>query len=135
MNTTPRQLCDDLFLLIDRFKHTITVLSEEYGLTRMQAFVLYSVYKHGDCLVMGKVAEAMHCDASNITGIVDRLVSNGFLVRRENPQDRRMKSLHLTEKGQHVVEQILDSLPDQLGCSLDAGERSQLHSLLQKLSS
>lgn len=135
MSTSPRELCEHLFGLIERFKHELALLSESNGLTRMQAFVLYSVYKQGDCLAMGKVAEALRCDASNITGIIDRLVAGGFIIRQENEHDRRSKSLRLTPKGQEVVEQMLDALPDRLGGQLSAGERDQLHTLLQKISS
>lgn len=125
-----------MFLLLDRFRVEVNALAEANGLTRMQAFVLHSLYREGDCLVMGKVAEAMHCDASNVTGIVDRLVSGGFVVRRENERDRRAKCLCLTPKGQQVVETMLETLPERIGCNrLNMSERDQLHALLQKVCS
>lgn len=119
-------------MLLDRFKLEVNALAEANGLTRMQAFVLYSLYRQGDCKGMGKVAEAMRCDASNITGIVDRLVSGGFVVRKENERDRRAKCLCLTPRGEAVVKKVLDDLTERIGGNLNASERDQLHILLQK---
>jgi DNA-binding MarR family transcriptional regulator len=133
MSATPRQLCEHMFLLVDRFKLEVTTLAEANGLTRMQAFVLFSLHRQGDeCQGMGKIAEAMHCDASNITGIVDRLVSGGFVIRTENERDRRAKLLVLTPKGETVVDAVLEALPERIGGNLSSDERDQLVALLQK---
>src|SRR6187431_3214207 len=40
---------------------------------------------------MGELAQHMHCDNSNITGIVDRLTERGLVERRAAPGDRRAK--------------------------------------------
>ena len=45
---------------------------------------------------MGELAEVMHCDNSNVTGIVDRLEQRGLVERRPAEHDRRVKLLVLT---------------------------------------
>ncbi len=55
---------------------------------------------------MGEMAEAMHCDNSNITGIVDRLEERGFVERRAAEQDRRVKLIALTSAGARLREQL-----------------------------
>jgi DNA-binding MarR family transcriptional regulator len=83
---------------------------------------------------MGSVASSLHCDASNITGIIDRLVAQGLVTRRESQQDRRAKLLQLTAKGHKIIERITAKLPAQLGCDkLSAVERQDLHTLIMRL--
>jgi len=68
----------------------------------MQIHALYAI-KHGD-VTMGRVAETLHCDASNVTGIVDRLVAGQFITRQEGELDRRTKTLQLTAKGHRAID-------------------------------
>ena len=55
---------------------------------------------------MGELAEVMHCDNSNVTGIVDRLEQRGLLERRPAEHDRRVKLLVLTAEGARVREEL-----------------------------
>ena len=48
---------------------------------------------------MGELAGALSCDASNVTGLVDRLESRGVLQRSPSAEDRRVKVLSLTPLG------------------------------------
>jgi len=48
---------------------------------------------------MSELAEQLQCDASNVTGIVDRLEARGFVERIDEPGDRRVKKLRLTAGG------------------------------------
>src|SRR5262249_49911019 len=50
-------------------------------------------------LPMGRLAETLACDASNVTGLIDRLESRGLIRRRTSPSDRRVKVLELTPAG------------------------------------
>jgi len=55
---------------------------------------------------MSELAQALFCDNSNVTGIVDRLEERG-LVRREAAEgDRRVKLLVLTKEGERVRGEI-----------------------------
>ena len=54
---------------------------------------------------MSELAAALKCDASNITGIADRLEARG-LVERRPARDRRVKGLALTEKGMGLKEEL-----------------------------
>ena len=53
-----------------------------------------------------KLATALKVTPSNVTGIVDRLVQQGLVSRRENPEDRRVSLLRPTEHGQAVVDNL-----------------------------
>jgi DNA-binding MarR family transcriptional regulator len=56
--------------------------------------------KPDEPMPMSALAEALHCDNSNITGIVDRLEAAGLAERRPSERDRRVKAVVLTEKGE-----------------------------------
>ncbi len=58
-------------------------------------------------LPMGELAGRLHCDSSNVTGIVDRLETRGLVERRADERDRRVKLLVLTEEGQRLRELVV----------------------------
>jgi DNA-binding MarR family transcriptional regulator len=65
-----------------------------------------STLKPGESLPMSALADALHCDNSNITGIVDRLEAAGLAERRADERDRRVKAVILTEKGEWLRVEI-----------------------------
>ena len=56
---------------------------------------------------MGRLADTLGCDASNVTGLVDRLEARGLVERRASAGDRRVKVLHLTPTGSRLRAQLL----------------------------
>jgi DNA-binding MarR family transcriptional regulator len=64
---------------------------------------------------MSELAEALHCDNSNVTGIVDRLEDRGLVERRSATHDRRVKMLAVTERGAEVREQLAERLEQAPG--------------------
>jgi MarR family transcriptional regulator, organic hydroperoxide resistance regulator len=59
---------------------------------------------------MSELAEALHCDNSNVTGIVDRLEDRGLVERRGAAHDRRVKMLAVTERGAELRERLAERL-------------------------
>lgn len=111
----------------------MSAIAESEGLTLQQAFVLHVLYD-GGVMQMGELAARMHCDASNITGIIDRLVTQGYVTRQELAHDRRVKELALTTKGRRFAEILLDAAPQAVGCgALSPAGRDQLSGLLKQL--
>jgi DNA-binding MarR family transcriptional regulator len=58
-------------------------------------------------LAMSALAETLACDASNVTGVVDKLEARGLIARQGAENDRRVKMLVVTEKGREVRRQLL----------------------------
>jgi DNA-binding MarR family transcriptional regulator len=73
----------------------------ELGISPQQSMAI-STLKPGEPLPMSALADALHCDNSNITGIVDRLEAAGLAERRADERDRRVKAVVLTEKGESL---------------------------------
>jgi MarR family transcriptional regulator, organic hydroperoxide resistance regulator len=61
---------------------------------------------------MSELAEALHCDNSNVTGIVDRLEDRGLVERRSASHDRRVKMLVVTERGAALRERLAERLSE-----------------------
>ena len=85
-------------------------------------------------LPMSHLATFLHCDNSNVTGIVDRLEDRGLVERRVAKHDRRIKQLVLTEQGRQVREVVLQRMeePPEPLQRLSVTEARQLRELLRK---
>jgi DNA-binding MarR family transcriptional regulator len=59
---------------------------------------------------MSMLAEALVCDASNITGIVDKLESRGLIARQGADHDRRVKQIAVTERGRRLRDKLVAAL-------------------------
>ena len=84
---------------------------------------------------MGSLAEALACDASNVTGLVDRLESRGFIRRKPTAGDRRVKVLELTPSGVRLRSTVLERMtkpPDSLD-RLSADEQRALVRILKRM--
>jgi len=75
-------------------------------MSSIQCHVLHLI-EPGRPLPMSRLADTLSCDASNVTGLVDRLESRGLVRRRPSPQDRRVKVLQLTPTGSRLRTQML----------------------------
>ena len=56
---------------------------------------------------MGELARHLHCDSSNITGIVDRLEERGLVERTAAERDRRVKLIALTNEGRALRAELV----------------------------
>jgi DNA-binding MarR family transcriptional regulator len=84
----------------------------EFDLSPVQCHVLHLI-EPGRPLPMRRLAETLSCDASNVTGLVDRLESRGLVRREPSPGDRRVKALQLTPTGSRVRMQLLRRMASQ----------------------
>ncbi|QKW11195.1 MarR family transcriptional regulator [Streptomyces sp. NA04227] len=107
-----------------------TAAAVKEGLTSTQANTL-GVLSRGTA-TMRELATALSCDASNVTGVVDRLERRGLVNREPSPTDRRVKHVLLTDEGRRAITTVRDSmLHTQQGlASLEAADRDALYELL-----
>jgi DNA-binding MarR family transcriptional regulator len=90
-----------LWRLMQANKPRLTALAQELGLAPMQLHTLRLI-EPGGAVPMSSLAGKLFCDASNVTGIVDRLEARGLIERRPAEHDRRVKLLVLTEEGRRL---------------------------------
>jgi DNA-binding MarR family transcriptional regulator len=84
-------------------------LAAELELSPAQCHVLHVIEPERP-IPMGRLAETLACDASNVTGLVDRLESRGLVRRRPSPSDRRVKVLVLTPTGARLRALLVDRM-------------------------
>jgi DNA-binding MarR family transcriptional regulator len=103
----------------------------EYGLKPPQFFALDAL---DEPVPMSHIADVLRCDRSAVTWITDRLEERGYVERRSDERDRRVKLLALTDEGRRVREEIRRRLavpPDSL-TRLSRAEQRELRDLLRK---
>jgi MarR family transcriptional regulator, organic hydroperoxide resistance regulator len=109
MNRADRNACRAWQLLMNFFfaqRAHLPSSRGEFDLSPIQCHVLHLI-EPGRPLPMSRLADTLSCDASNVTGLVDRLESRGLVLRRSSPEDRRVKVLHLTPAGARLRTQLL----------------------------
>jgi DNA-binding MarR family transcriptional regulator len=82
----------------------------------------------------GELAQALFCDNSNVTGIVDRLEERGLLTREAAEGDRRVKLLVLTDEGERMRVEITKRMADPPPpiASLSEKDQRTLRDILQR---
>ncbi|MFJ7333157.1 MarR family winged helix-turn-helix transcriptional regulator [Streptomyces sp. NPDC101116] len=107
-----------------------TAAAADTGLTSSQAKTL-SVLRRAPAS-MRSLAHTLACDASNMTGIIDRLEKRDLVRREVSPTDRRVKNVALTEVGEKAIDTIRERM-EQTQTGLDQlsdEERAELFRLL-----
>jgi MarR family transcriptional regulator, organic hydroperoxide resistance regulator len=105
----------------------------ELGLSFAQAHAL-RLLDPDEPLPMNALAERLFCDASNVTGIVDRLEARGLVERRSAEGDRRVKALVITPAGVELREHVLAvmSEPPAAIAALPAADQRALRDILAR---
>jgi MarR family transcriptional regulator, organic hydroperoxide resistance regulator len=101
---TPRSRAGDAWLLMVRF-----FLAQRAQLPTVAAELELSP-EPGRPIPMGQLAQTLACDASNITGLVNRLESRGLVRRRAAAGDRRVRVLDLTPTGSRLRSHLLNRM-------------------------
>jgi DNA-binding MarR family transcriptional regulator len=121
-----------LVQLADGVKQTVRHLADEMGLSVAQIDVLRQLGVHGPT-PMSRLADTLGCEASNLTGLVDRLEARHLVERQPEPGDRRVRLLALTSAGRTLSTDAWFALTNQGPIAkLDPTDRSQLLELLTK---
>jgi DNA-binding MarR family transcriptional regulator len=109
-------------------------LASELQLSPAQCHLLHLIEPDRP-LPMGRLAETLACDASNVTGLVDRLEARGLLRRRPSDADRRVKVLVLTPTGSRLRALLLHRMtaPPAALQRLSVREQRALVRLLRRL--
>ena len=106
-------------------------VQSEYGLKPPQFFALQAL---DEPQPMSEIANVLRCDRSAVTWITDRLEERGYVERRSDGRDRRVKLLALTEEGRRVREEIRGRIvvPPAALKRLPPAEQRALRDLLRK---
>lgn len=101
-------------------------------LTMQQLKVLTVIAAERDQATGHDLAEVLHVSVATMSGLVDRLAEHGMVQRRDDPGDRRIRRLSVTELGSATLRalissgntmppQVLERLADDDLCALVQG--------------
>ena len=76
------------------------------GLSQARGLILHYLSIHGDGLQQNELAEIVGIRGSTLVRQLDRLESDGWVARRNDPEDRRAKTIHLSDKAAPMVREI-----------------------------
>jgi DNA-binding MarR family transcriptional regulator len=111
----------------------MAAIAAEFELAPAQMFALNAL-EPGRPKPMSELAQALRCDNSNVTGIIDRLEARGLVERRPGERDRRVKMLDVTPEGAELRGQIRRrlSLPPEPLASLGEEDARVLRDILRR---
>jgi DNA-binding MarR family transcriptional regulator len=108
-----------------------------HGLTEQQYNVLRILrgFRSEGPLSVGFIKERMLDKDSDVSRLIDRLFDKELLTRKENSEDRRQKSLEITDKGLALLNNMFEceKKADTLLNNLSNEEVQELNRLLDKI--
>lgn len=122
-----------LGILFDERPPRIPAVAAEFDVSPLGLRML-QILEPGTAMPMSALAGRLCCDASNVTGMVDRLEARGLLERRDDPSDRRVKRIALTDDGASMRGQALERLyePPEAIARLSRPDQRALRDLLRR---
>ncbi len=111
-------------------------LRTEFKVTLPRFEYMSALDKAETPLTMGDLSKRLMVTGGNVTGLTDRLVSEGLVKRTRSEQDRRTQFVELTEEGrQSFSEMALRHAEwiEQAFADLNTDERGTLMALLGKM--
>jgi DNA-binding MarR family transcriptional regulator len=123
-----------MFSLLQSQKAWIADRLTAFDLTPQQAHALH-VLSELEETTMSTFAASLFCDASNATGLVDRLAARGIVERRPAPADRRAKVVRLTAAGRRLerkIDEMLKAEAPPAIAALSAADQRTLREILER---
>lgn len=115
--------------LIDRYLAPYQLNSSLY-------YYILKLHDFGD-LPQEKLVQLTGVNASNVTRAIKKLMDSDYIMRKENPDDRRGYLLSLTNKGAaiyQVIPEALQKANEDFFALLDLEEQTSFIEIINKLS-
>lgn len=95
------RLIKELFISSNKLKRLLDKRHLENGLYVGQARVLSYIYRNKDKIIYQKdIEKEFQIRGGSVTGIIDGLVLQNYLLRTESKLDKRKKEISFTKKGE-----------------------------------
>lgn len=100
----------------DKMNQIMPVIIKEFSrrqfnqlgqITLPQFLILGFLHKEGESKMTG-LAHFLHVSTPAMTGIIDRLVRDGYAARESDPEDRRIIKIRITLKGNQLVKKVME---------------------------
>ena len=133
MATAPDdELAEALVVLFREIDGLFSAVSREAGLTPQQAQLLCFTQHLRPSFT--ELATLLHCDKTNVTGLVDRLQRRDLLTRQPDPHDRRMTRVHLTAEGDGLTTRFQQAINTAVSARFSSWPSPRRDDLIRSLS-
>jgi MarR family transcriptional regulator, transcriptional regulator for hemolysin len=92
------------------YKAAADKMAADYELSQATAWPVIMIGRLGDGVRPGMVADALGLEPSSVVRVIDQLIAAGLVMRSEDANDRRAKTLHLTAEGRRRAAQLEKAL-------------------------
>lgn len=130
--TKPTQLTQAIRTWMDIFMHRSMrgwgLFAKSTGLSMPQFSILMQLHHKGAC-GMSEISDRFEVTPAAASQLVEKLVQSGFILRDEDPNDRRAKLLNLTDSGRDLIQQGIEERyrwMEQIASRLDAEEKAKV---------
>jgi DNA-binding MarR family transcriptional regulator len=90
-------------------------LRDAFDVTLPRFDLMAQLYRAPKPMTLGELSQRMMVSNGNVTGLVDRLVDQGFISRRPSPKDRRAQLVSLTAQGRRFFAGLARTNGDWIG--------------------
>ncbi|WP_243372696.1 MarR family transcriptional regulator [Geotalea sp. SG265] len=104
---------------------------QPFSLTPMQCLFMEALWEE-DGLSVGEIGRRIALDTATLAGILDRLVTAGWVRREVDSQDGRVARVYLTEKGTGAIGTLAETM-EQTNDDLLKGFSQEERLLLKRL--
>ncbi len=130
-----RELNRYINVMVERFIYAEGTRGPSAELSRQELIALRLLGFHGR-RTMTKLAEEAGVAPATMTGIVEKLVTRGLLVRQRRADDRRVVEVTLTPQGEVAFKDSVElhmRMARELLLALDEGEQEAMLMTLRKI--
>ena len=113
-------------------------LKTQFAATLPRFDVMAALYRKPDGMLMSEISRFLMVSNGNVTGIVDRLVADGFVARSQRNGDRRTSFITLTRKGRTAFAEMAaahEGWVDELLSGVTARDAEQMSAKLKSFRS
>ena len=89
-----------------QWRRALDLRLRPFGLTDATWLPLLQLSRADAPMRQKDLAEALFLDSSSVVRLLDALQANGFIERREHPEDRRVKTIILTQAAHDVLTKV-----------------------------
>ena len=118
-----------------RSMHNFISYSKEKGLSMSQIGALLRIFRGGKSCV-SDIGDNLGVTSAAASQMLERLVQQGLILREEDPDDRRVRQIALTDRGRQILQESLAARQgwlENLAHTLSDSEREQITAALNIL--
>ncbi|HBW34775.1 MarR family winged helix-turn-helix transcriptional regulator [Desulfosporosinus sp. BICA1-9] len=107
----------------------------DLAVSKTELLAMLIVDRYGE-VIMSQISDYINAPLSTTTGLVNRLVKNGYLQRERSEEDRRIVAIRLTDKGKSMMTEVKESIGsylERINTVLSTEERQTLLKIFMKI--